>query len=69
MKMKMAFILKMSKKSFKDYFLKMSLNLEIMDQTMPMIIHVSWRKLLGARVAMVRYQQELWRKFTSTEQM
>ena len=47
-----------------------SINVEkVLDQTMPTIIHVSWSKLLGARVAMVRYQQELWRKFTSTEQM
>ena len=39
-----------------------SLNWEIMDQTMPRIILVSWRKLLGAREA--RYQQEFCRKFT-----
>ena len=45
----------------------MSLNWEIMDQTMPTIIHVSWRKLLGARVA--PYQQEFCRKFTPSEQM
>ena len=34
----------------------MLLNLEIMDQAMPTIMHVSWSKLfLGARVAMARY--------------
>ena len=37
-----------------------------MDQTMPTMIHVSWSKLLGARL---RYQQEFCRKFSPTEQM
>ena len=40
----------------------MLLNLEIMDQTTPKIIHVSSSKLLGACVAMARYQKEFCRK-------
>ena len=39
----------------------MLLNLEIMDQATAKIIHVSSSKLLGACVAMARYQQEFCR--------
>ena len=47
----------MSKKATKDYFNVAQRKNTYMDQTMPTIIHVSWSKLLGARL---RYQQEFY---------
>ena len=57
----------MSKKSFKDYF-----NVAQLGNHGPNHADDNPRKLkqtIRERVAMARYQQEFWRKFTATEQM
>ena len=63
MKMKMAFHSKMSKKSFKDYFLKMSLNLETgpnLADDNPRKLKQTIRRMCGHGAVSTRILEEIY---------